>query len=172
MQPAAGVVLPVDRDRPGQHGEPVEQLDDTRVLGLAHAINTLEIEQGKLAIGRARDKRVKELASQLISDHGRAEKELAEFEQKVGLKPADSAAATQLRVEATSVQNELADASGRPFDKLFTKRQVDAHERLIEALDHAIANTSHPDLKVLLQSFRPRVEAHGDKAKTLLDAMK
>jgi len=166
MQPAAGVVLPVDRGRPG------EQLDDTQVLGLAHAINTLEIEQGKLAIGRARDKRVKELASRLIADHGRAEKELAEFEQRVGLKPADSATATQLRVEATSVQNELADARERPFDKLFAKRQVEAHERLIEALDHAIAHTSHPDLELLLQSFRPRVEAHGDEAKTLLDAMK
>jgi putative membrane protein len=115
---------------------------------------------------------VKEFASRLIAEHGRADKELAELERSLGLTPADSSTATKLRVSATAAENELSEASGASFDKLFLKEQVDMHERVLEAFDAALVpSAAHPELKQILQRLRPQVAQHLETARALRDEL-
>jgi putative membrane protein len=171
MTPASGLVV-AKRDLSAERAEQRERLDDAQVIGAARAINALEVDQAKLAIGRARNERVKEFASRLIAEHGRADKELAELERTLGLAPSDSGTATELRVAAAAAENELSEASGASFDKLFLKEQVDMHERVLEAFDAALVpHAGHPELKRVLQRLRPQVAAHLETARGLRDEL-
>jgi putative membrane protein len=172
MQPASGLVVPTERpDAPGQRPED-ERLDDAQILGAARAINGLEIDHAKLAIGRARKAPVKDLASSLLAGHGRADKELLELEKNLGLVPADSGATTKLRVDATASGNDLADASPANFDRRFLTQQIEMHERALAALDEKLLpHASHPELKQALQRLRAQLSAHLETARALRDQL-
>jgi putative membrane protein len=171
MQPASGVVLPADN--PSARAAPaLETLDDPQILGLSRDIDSAELEQAKLAIGRARNEDVKSFASLLIAEHGRAEKARAELETRLSLTAADSETATKFRVERTAELNELGEKSGKQFDKLFLKTQVAAHERMLKLYDEVlIPRARHPELKRLVESARPRLATHGERARTLLEKL-
>ncbi|HEY3500498.1 MAG TPA: DUF4142 domain-containing protein [Polyangiaceae bacterium] len=176
MKPASRVVVPAEGEPEGDNlvtpKEDVEHLDDQQIIGMSEAIDSVEIEQAKLAIFRAEDGRVKRFASGLIAHHARARDERAALETRLSLQPAESRAATRFRVEAAADQKELGAASGSAFDKLFLETQVDTHERALATYDEKlVAHAGHPDLKLYLQRMRPRLAAHLEQARALLDEL-
>lgn len=168
---------PADRaspSAPGQLGsENSEALNDGQVAAVVRAINVAEIDQAKIAVGKAKDPSVKHFAETMIAQHGQAVKDVDELDTKLNLRATDSQLATELRVNATSVENKLTQNNDPSFDKAYMMSQIDAHRQALDTIDSRLMPAvRNEDLRQMLQALRPRVANHLQMAQTILDTLK
>ena len=126
-----------------------------------------EIETSKLALEKSQSADVKAFANMMITDHGKANDELAAIAQKHDLEVPDS---TTLVKQAKEKILNMRDES---FDAAYANNQVKAHEEAI-ALFKKEADTVTDDktngateLKGFAQQMLPGLEKHLDMAKQL-----
>lgn len=145
-----------------------ERLSDAQIVAVATALNDAEVDQGKMAIGRARQKAVKEFAQMMIAHHGKAVKDVNELSTRLNLAPAESELVTKLRVDATETLNELQKEDANDFDDEYIEAQVDMHEMALKKLDERLLpNVQSAELKALLQTMRSQVADHLQQARAL-----
>jgi putative membrane protein len=145
-----------------------DRLTDAQIVAVAAAVNAAEVDQAKIAIGRARQKAVKEFAQMMIAHHGKAVKDVNELSTRLNLTPADSELVTRLRVDATETLSELEQESGSDFDDEYIEAQVDMHEKALKKLDeNLLPNVQGAELKSLLQTMRAQVADHLEKARAI-----
>jgi putative membrane protein len=159
---------------PGTLGsEPSEALTDGQVASALRAINVAEIDQAKIAVGKATNPSVKHFAETMIAQHGQAVKDIDELDAHLNLEPADSQLATELRVNATSVENKLTQNDDPSFDKAYIMSQIDAHRQALDTIDSRLMPAvQNQDLRQMLETLRPRVANHLQMAQTILDTLK
>jgi putative membrane protein len=145
-----------------------DRLTDAQIIAVAAAVNAAEVDQAKIAVGRARQKAVKDFAQMMISHHGKAVKDVNELSTRLNLTPADSELVTRLRVDATETLTELQKESANDFDDEYIDAQIDMHETALKKLDEKLLpNVQNAELKSLLQTMRTQVADHLAKAKAL-----
>jgi putative membrane protein len=104
----------------------------------------------------------------MVKHHTEAQQEQAKLFKKLNLVPADSAASAALKADADKGTATLKDASGGDFDRVYVGAQVDAHQKVLDALDSKLIPASHnAELTAGLRKMRTTVEAHLSQAKTL-----
>jgi putative membrane protein len=159
---------------PGQLGaENSEALNDGQIAAVVRSINVAEIDQAKIAVGKAQDPSVKHFAETMIAQHGQAVKDVDDLDTKLNLRPTDSQLATELRVNATSVENELTQNDDSSFDKAYIMSQIDAHRQALDTIDSRLMPAVRSEeLRQMLQMLRPRVANHLQMAQTILDTLK
>ena len=170
MTPAAGSAP----SAPGDVGnEPSEQLTEAQITTFARAVNAAEMDQARMAVGRAHDASVKSFAQTMIAEHGQAVKNIDALASRLALSDADSQLATELRVEATRIFNQVMSITDKSFDKRYILGQIDLHHQVLEAIDTRLAPAARRDeIKQLVTSFRQHVERHLQMAETILDRLK
>ena len=67
--------------------------------------------------------------------------------------------------------DNLNAASPADFDKVWLTQQAAAHDEALTLLNGFADNTEAPTLAALAREITPKVTAHRDRAKALLDAM-
>lgn len=143
-------------------------LSDDQILGVTHTANAGEIEQGRLAMTKAHDARVKALAADMVKDHSAAQSQGASLATKAGLKPSPSPASDQLQSEAEGATRSLKSETGSDFDKSYVDTQVREHQAVLDVIDQKLLpNAKGADLKAYLQEVRTTVARHLDHAKGL-----
>jgi putative membrane protein len=143
-------------------------LSDDQILGVTHTANAGEIEQGRLAMTKAHDARVKALAADMVKDHNAAESKGASLATKAGLKPSPSPTSDQLQSDAEGATRSLKSETGSDFDKSYVDAQVREHQAVLDAIDQKLLpNARAADLKAYLQEVRTTVSRHLDHAKEL-----
>lgn len=126
-----------------------------------------EVETSKLALEKSSSADVKSFANMMITDHSKANDELAALAKKHDIKVPDS---TTLVKQAKEKILDLRDES---FDAAYANNQVKAHEETI-ALFKKEADTvtddktaAGPEFKGFAQQMLPALEKHLEAAKAL-----
>lgn len=133
----------------------------------AAAVGIAEVETSKLALEKSASADIKSFANMMITDHSKANDELAAIAKKHDIEVPDS---TTLVKQAKEKILDLRDES---FDAAYANNQVKAHEETIELFKKE-ANTVTDDkvkgateLKGFAQKMLPALEKHLEMAKKL-----
>ncbi|WP_018927629.1 DUF4142 domain-containing protein [Pseudomonas umsongensis] len=136
-------------------------VDDAAAVGIA------EVETSKLALEKSSSADIKAFAKMMITDHSKANEELAALAKKHDIEVPDS---TTLVKQA---KEKILDLREESFDKAYANNQVKAHEEAIERFKKE-ANTVTDDrtkgateLKAFAQKMLPTLENHLALAKKL-----
>ncbi|MGE8482314.1 DUF4142 domain-containing protein [Pseudomonas sp. FP1740] len=136
-------------------------VDDAAAGGIA------EVETSKLALEKSSSADIKAFAKMMITDHSKANEELAALAKKHDIEVPDS---TTLVKQA---KEKILDLREESFDKAYANNQVKAHEEAIERFKKE-ANTVTDDrtkgateLKAFAQKMLPTLENHLALAKKL-----
>lgn len=126
-----------------------------------------EIETSKLALEKSSSADIKAFATMMITDHSKANDELAAVAKKNDIKVPDS---TTLVKQA---KEKILDMREESFDAAYANNQVKAHEETIELFKKEADTvtddrvTGATELKGFAQKMLPALQKHLDMAKQL-----
>nr|WP_314569689.1 DUF4142 domain-containing protein [uncultured Pseudomonas sp.] len=120
-----------------------------------------EIEAGKLALQKSSSADVKTFAQHMVTEHTKANQELATLAKKLDIEVPDDAALTD---KAKKAILEMRDES---FDQAYANNQVAAHEKTIELFKKESTSSDNAELKAFATKTLPTLEAHLKAAKEL-----
>jgi putative membrane protein len=135
---------------------------DENIAAITNAVNTSEMEKGRLASTKGKDPKVKKFGAMVVADHTDIAKKHAK------MTPQENAMSTMIMDESTKVIEQLKTATGSDFDRMYIDAQVKNDQMLLEALDQKlIPNAKSADLKTELMALRPKVDAHLKQAQEI-----
>jgi putative membrane protein len=141
---------------------------DPQIAGIVVTANQIDIDAGKLAKSRSKNKEVQSFASQMITDHTAVNKQASALAKKLGVKPEGSETQTSLKKGAQENMSNLKKLKGAQFDKAYVDHEVAYHEAVLDAIDKTlIPSAQNAELKGLIEKVRPAFAAHLDHAKHL-----
>jgi putative membrane protein len=120
-----------------------------------------EVQMGNLALQKASNADVKAFAQRMVTDHSKANAELAQFATTKGL-----ALPSELAGEHQSGYEHLNGLSGAEFDKAYMEHMVADHEKAVAEFDKASTSASDSDLKAWAGKTLPTLKEHLEQAKT------
>ncbi len=145
-----------------------EALTEAQIAKLSDLVNTAEVEQGKLAQGKAKAANVKKFAAMMVKHHGDALREQAKIAKKLNLTPADSATSASLQADGEKTLEMLKKTEAAGFDAAYVTSQIDAHQQVLELLDTQLLPASKtPEVTEALRRARAVVEQHLTQAQAL-----
>jgi putative membrane protein len=109
-----------------------------------------------LALNKATDARVKELARRLATERRAANDRLVSTLRSAQLPPPP----TGLDPEHQEIMDKLSTASGREFDRAYLDAQVQAHEDVVELFASYAKEGDNAELKSFAQQTLPTLEDH------------
>jgi putative membrane protein len=141
---------------------------DPQIAGIVVTANQIDIDAGKLARSRTKNKEVAKFARQMITDHTSVNKQAGALAKKLDLKPADSDTSKSLKSGAADNIKNLKGLKGAAFDKAYVDHEVAYHQAVLDAIDKVlIPNAQNAELKDLIVKVRPAIAAHLDHAKMI-----
>jgi putative membrane protein len=139
---------------------------DPQIAGIVVTANTIDINAGKLAKSRTKNKEVAKFAQQMITDHTAVNKQAGALVKKLHVKPADSDTSKSLKAGAADNMKNLKGLKGAAFDKAYVDHEVAYHQAVLDAIDKVlIPNAQNAELKDLIVRVRPAIAAHLEHAK-------
>lgn len=139
---------------------------DPQIAGIVVTANTIDINAGKLAKSRTKNKEVSKFAQLMITDHTAVNKQAGALAKKLGVKPADSPTSQSLKAGAAENVKNLKGLKGAAFDKAYVDHEVAYHQAVLDAIDQVlIPSAQNAELKDLIVKVRPAIAAHLDHAK-------
>ena len=139
---------------------------DPQIAHIVVTANQIDIDAGKLAKSRSKNKEVKAFAQQMIADHTAVNKQAAALAKKLGVKPEDSDTSKSLKQGAAENVANLKKLKDGQFDKAYIDHEVAYHEQVLGAIDKVlIPSAQNAELKGLIEKVRPAIQTHLDHAK-------
>jgi putative membrane protein len=145
---------------------------DPQIAGIVVAANQIDIDAGKLAKSRSKNKEVQAFAQLMITDHTAVNKQAADLVKKLKVKPEDSDTSRALKSAAKDTAEKQKALKGAAFDRAYADNEVAYHQQVLDAIDKVlIPNASNAELKSLLQKVRPAIAAHLEHAKMMASSL-
>ncbi len=145
---------------------------DDEILQVTHTANLGEIEQATLALSKAKDARVRQLAKMMIKDHTAADARGMTLVKIAGLNPVTSEMSTSLAIEARAATSALRSQAAADFDKAYVDTQVREHQSVLDTIDQKLMPAARgADLRTYLGEVRPKIAMHLQHALDLQKAM-
>jgi putative membrane protein len=139
---------------------------DPQIAMIAVVADNVDIEAGKLAVDKAQDKAVKELAETMVRDHTAVNEKATALVKKLDVTPEPSDTSKSLKENGDKQLAKLKELSGAEFDKAYVDNEVAYHQAVIDVVSKTlIPNTKNPELKQLLESAAPVFQDHLEHAK-------
>jgi putative membrane protein len=114
-----------------------------------------EVELGQLAEQKGRAQAVKDFGRQMISDHGKANQQLAQLVQAANItQPRD------LDEEHKAMRAQLDKLSGAEFDLAYMRGQIADHQKTAQLFEWEIGSGQDPQLKAFASEILPIVFRH------------
>lgn len=137
------------------------KLNDAEIASVAVTANVIDVDYGKIAIDRSKNKDVREFANTMINDHNAVIKMAVDLANKLGVVPQDNAVTQSLLNQSKETTKNLKSLKGKAFDKAYINNEVAYHKAVIGAVrDLLIPQTQNKELKELLQTAMPILETH------------
>ena len=147
--------------------------NDAQIAGIVVTANTVDINAGKLAEKKSKNKEVKAFAKQMVTDHTGVNKQATALVKKLKVKPEDSDISKSLKQGGEDNLKKLKGLKGKDFDKAYIDNEVTYHQAVIDALDKTlIPSAQNAELKDTLVKVRPAFVAHLEHAKSIQQSMK
>ena len=120
-----------------------------------------EVEAGKLALSKSKDPAIRGFAERMVSDHGRANAELASLAKSKGI-----AAPKELDAEHKAMVSALNAKSGGDFDHAYAEHTQMDHSKAISLFESA-AGSSDRDFAQFAEKTLPTLKEHKQLAEKL-----
>ncbi len=141
---------------------------DPQIAGIVVTANQIDVDAGKIAKSKSKNKEVKQFAQQMITDHTAVNKQAAALAKKLGVKPEDSDTSKALKKGAEENKANLKKVKGAAFDKAYVDHEVAYHQQVLDAIDKVlIPSAQNAELKGLIEKVRPAIQAHLEHAQHL-----
>ena len=141
--------------------------DDAEFATKSAAAGMAEVELGKLALQKATNAQVKEFATMMVSDHGKANAELMTLATAKNI-----SLPTILDEDHQKMWDELNGKTGKDFDKKYVDDMVDGHKKVLDLMEKQANDGEDADLKAFAAKTAPIVKAHLDAIKKIQDSLK
>lgn len=147
---------------------PGSTLSEGQIAMIVDLANTAEIEQGKLALSKAKSASVKKFATKMVKHHTEAKNEGTKIAKQLNVTPSQSQEASSLKSDADAALGKLRGATGAAFDVAYIDGQVDAHRDVLALIDQQLLPSAKSEQAVsALKRAREVVAAHLEEAKTI-----
>jgi putative membrane protein len=145
-----------------------QPLTDANIAAIVVAANTIDIENGKLALERSGSGEIRQFAQTMITDHTGVNKAAVDLVTKLKVAPVENPTSTGLIESANATRASLRARGGADFDRAYIANEVDYHRAVLTAIDDAlIPSAENVELRALLVSVRPAIAAHLQHAESL-----
>lgn len=145
---------------------------DGQIASICDAANAEEVDQGKLALAKATDARVKQFARLMVTHHGDAKTRQAALLEKSNTVPEVTATSQALAKSGTDALELLKRTNGAAFDRAYVDLQVKEHRDALALLDDKLLPAVHDrDLGQALGEARTRMAEHLAAAEALQAAL-
>jgi putative membrane protein len=170
----ATVIAPL----PSRAADPIS---DANIGAIVVAANQIDIDYGKIALAKSKNKQVREFAQRMVTDHSAVQKSVLELAAKLKLTPEDNATSHSLKDNAVTVTAKLNALKGKAFDKFYIDNEVSYHKQVTDALETMlIPNAKNAELKSALVGAQAlflehlahcrQIQANWDKTSAALDS--
>lgn len=147
--------------------------NDAQIAGIVVAANMVDIDAGKLAKSKSKNKEVKAFAERMVTDHTGVNEQATALVKKLNVTPEESETSNALKQSGVEMMAKLKDLKGKEFDKAYVDNEVTYHQTVLDTLDKTlIPNAKNEKLKALLVKVRPAFVAHLEHAKHMQSSMK
>ena len=141
---------------------------DPQIAHIVVTANQIDIDAGKLAKSKSKNKEVDKFAQQMVTDHSGVNKQAVALVKKLKVKPEPSDTSKSLKQGGQENIAKLKKLKGAEFDKAYVDHEVDYHQAVLDAIDKTlIPSAQNAQLKELIVKVRPAIEAHLEHAKHL-----
>jgi putative membrane protein len=148
--------------------------DDATALATFEALITYDIETSGIAVKKAVNSDVRDIASSFEQGHRGLLKQTQDLAKNLGMTPTPPKEAPLGEAHAEALR-KLNATTGEEFDRVFLANEVAYHEGAIKILNDALAPAiTNPELKAAVMGAVPAFEAHlaaSQKAATKYHAM-
>jgi len=147
-------------------------VSDAQIAQIVVTANSIDIANGKIALGQSKTASVDEFANLMIKDHTAVNNNAVALVTKLGVKPEASDTSKSLQSQADTEQAKLRGLKGADFDRAYLENEVAYHQQVLGAIsDVLIPNAQNAELKKMLVDVKPAFQAHLDHAKQSLAAL-
>ena len=139
---------------------------DPQIVGIVLAADQIDINYGKIALSKSKNKEVLAFAQRMVTDHSAVQNSVIGLAAKLGVTAADSPTSTGLNEGAIAITAKLNALHGKEFDKYYIDNEVSDHKTVTDAVDQVlIPNAQNADLKSALQGAQPLFLKHLEHAR-------
>ena len=139
---------------------------DPQIAHIVVTANQIDIDAGKLAKSKSKNKEVQAFAQQMITDHTAVNKQAGALAKKLGVKPENNDTSKALKQGAQENMANLKKLKDGQFDKAYVDHEVAYHQQVLDAIDKVlIPDAQNAELKGLIEKVRPAIQAHLEHAK-------
>jgi putative membrane protein len=137
-------------------------------VAILDSVDTGEIEQAQVAKTKASDPRVRDFATQMISEHTKSKQKGDQLASQTGMTPAASKYSQDLQAKGSQMLAKLRAADASSFDSTYMAGQVQQHQEVLSLLnDKLLPAASDASLRQMLQEAQTMVQHHLDVAKQI-----
>jgi putative membrane protein len=141
---------------------------DPQIAHIVVTANQIDVEAGKIAKSKSRNKEVQAFAQQMITDHTAVNRQAGALAKKLGVKPEDNDTSKALQKGAQANVARLRKLSGAEFDRAYVDHEVAYHQAVLDAIDKVLVpGAQNAELKGLIEKVRPAIQAHLEHGKHL-----
>lgn len=141
---------------------------DPQIAAIVVTANAVDIDAGKAAKAKTKNKEIKKFAEQMITDHSAVNKSAVELVTKLKVTPEENDTSRALKKGGDDNLASLKKLKGKEFDKAYVEHEVAYHQAVLDAIDQTlIPSAQNGELKALLVKVRPAIEAHLEHAKQI-----
>jgi len=145
---------------------------DPQIAGIVVAANQIDIDAGKHAKSKSKNKEVQEFAQRMITDHTAVNKQVHDLLTKLNATPASNPTSESMTQQGQEASTRLGALSGAAYDKAYIDNEVTFHQQVINAAQTQLAPAAqNPELKDLLQKTMPVLQSHLDMAKQIQSSL-
>ena len=147
--------------------------NDAQIAHIAYTAGVLDVEAGKQALAKTKNKAVKEFAEGMVRDHTAVNKQALDLVKKLGVKPEDNDTSKALTKAAAEKRASLAKLDGAAFDKAYVANEIAFHKTVNGALESTlIPAANNAELKSLLQTGLKLFQGHEQHAEHVAGGFK
>lgn len=141
--------------------------DDAKFATTAADGGMAEVALGKLALTKTANPQIKEFANMMVTDHGKANDELAGIAKTKNITlPVTVSADHQKKMD------DLSKKSGADFDKAYVDAMVDGHKKTLSLMQDEAKDGKDADLKAFAAKTATTVQMHLDAINKIHDSLK
>ena len=140
--------------------------NDAQIAAIVVTANQVDIDAGKLAESKGKNKDVKAFGKMMVTDHTGVNKSAKDLVTKLHVKPEDNPTAQSLKKGGQENIAHLKTLKGDAFDTAYIDHEIAYHQQVLDAMDKTlIPSAQNAELKALLVKVRPAFVAHLEHAK-------
>src|SRR5215471_11903728 len=141
---------------------------DPQIVGIVLAADQIDIDYGKIALSKSKNKQVREFANRMVTDHSAVQENVIALADKLGVKAEDSPTSSSLKSGAADITQKLKELRGKEFDKFYIDNEVTYHKTVTDAVDAVlIPSAQNGELKAALQGAQPLFLKHLEHARSV-----